>query len=633
MKFKAFIAALAVILSCAQPIDRANAQATLLPPGENCFQATTGINGMVGLLGSITGGSLYTNGTYGGVSLTGGSGSGATANITVSGGIVTGVAVLNPGIQYVTGDVLSASAATIGGTGSGFSVPVSSTSINSSLAGGTVGFYLPNGFPTFKQTWQDAGEVTLNQNPVPLDQNGCAVIYGAGVYLMVLKDSLGNTVYSKLTASTSPVGIFWAGLAGGTGNAITITDTAFANQDGATIQFLAKAANTGPVTISVSGGTPIAIVNDTGTGPAALSGSEIGPGNTPMLTYDATNVEFHIVNPAATTSSSGGSSSFTPPQGYLNLVGQASGDVIQTGDVLGAVTVYYSPYNGNTLPIWNGTVFKTVTFSELTTTLTSAGSPSNTIQDECVFSNNGVPTLVTGPSWTTVTAGAGNRGTGAGTAQITRLQGIWVNAVTIIGYNGLSSFSIPASQCTYVGSVYIDGTAGQVTAHRSYGQNRKFGVWNAYNRQPVVVKVGDPTASWGYAIGATRASNGAPAAFSSTACNVGNGTTCNSLISFQGLPEEIPDFMFIQQIRNPSGTSGLQAIYEIGYNSVASSSGTQGIQGINTTTSLTILAPAHWIPIPSIGINIVTTLEVGNANTPTFFGTEPQMLLTGNWRG
>src|ERR1700685_2373986 len=124
MKLKSVIAALfAAALSCSQ----AFGQATLLPPGEMCLSATPGLNGMVGLLGTITGGSGYVSNTYGGVSLTGGSGSGATANITVSGGIVTQVTVLNPGVQYGVGDVLSAAAATIGGTGSGFSVPVSST--------------------------------------------------------------------------------------------------------------------------------------------------------------------------------------------------------------------------------------------------------------------------------------------------------------------------------------------------------------------------------------------------------------------------------------------------------------------------------------------------------------------------
>src|SRR5215467_3214514 len=107
-------------------------QAAQLPPAEVCFQAQTGIAGMVGTLGAITGGTGGTAGTYTNIALTGGSGSGATANITVSGGAVTAVVIFNPGTLYKVGDVLSAASGNIGGT-TGFSVPVASLSINSSL--------------------------------------------------------------------------------------------------------------------------------------------------------------------------------------------------------------------------------------------------------------------------------------------------------------------------------------------------------------------------------------------------------------------------------------------------------------------------------------------------------------------
>jgi hypothetical protein len=80
-------------------------------------------------LGSITGGSSYTNGTYTGVQLTYVSGATATtyptANIVVSGGAVTSVTLETAGTGFTnTGTVLSATAASIGGTGSGFSIPV-----------------------------------------------------------------------------------------------------------------------------------------------------------------------------------------------------------------------------------------------------------------------------------------------------------------------------------------------------------------------------------------------------------------------------------------------------------------------------------------------------------------------------
>jgi hypothetical protein len=73
---------------------------------------------------TLIGGTLYANGSYTNVPLTGGSGSGATANITVSGGSVTGVVIVNPGINYQAGNVLSANVASIGGTGSGFSIAI-----------------------------------------------------------------------------------------------------------------------------------------------------------------------------------------------------------------------------------------------------------------------------------------------------------------------------------------------------------------------------------------------------------------------------------------------------------------------------------------------------------------------------
>lgn len=56
-----------------------------------------------------TGGSGGTDGTYASAALTGGTGTGATADITVSGGAVTDVTLLDTGIGYTPGDTLSTS--------------------------------------------------------------------------------------------------------------------------------------------------------------------------------------------------------------------------------------------------------------------------------------------------------------------------------------------------------------------------------------------------------------------------------------------------------------------------------------------------------------------------------------------
>jgi hypothetical protein len=72
-----------------------------------------------------TGGSSYTTGVYPNVPLSGGQGSGATATITVSGGVVSAVTLTNPGNFYTVGNSLTAASSYIGGTGAGFSVTVS----------------------------------------------------------------------------------------------------------------------------------------------------------------------------------------------------------------------------------------------------------------------------------------------------------------------------------------------------------------------------------------------------------------------------------------------------------------------------------------------------------------------------
>lgn len=88
------------------------------------FKILTGTIGGLLTIDVAGGGTGYINGTYNNVPLTGGTGSGATANITVSGTLVTAATVNLPGQNYVIGDQLSASNANLGGAGSGLDINV-----------------------------------------------------------------------------------------------------------------------------------------------------------------------------------------------------------------------------------------------------------------------------------------------------------------------------------------------------------------------------------------------------------------------------------------------------------------------------------------------------------------------------
>ena len=95
--------------------------------GTNALNANTT---NVATLGSITGGSGYTDGTYTARAMTPVSGATfttyPTVNVTVSGGAVTAVTLVTNGVgaSVTTATVLTVAAALIGGTGSGFSIPV-----------------------------------------------------------------------------------------------------------------------------------------------------------------------------------------------------------------------------------------------------------------------------------------------------------------------------------------------------------------------------------------------------------------------------------------------------------------------------------------------------------------------------
>jgi hypothetical protein len=149
----------------------------------------------------VSGGSTYTNGTYTSVPITGGAGTGGVATIVVSGNKVTTVTITTPGSGYKLRDQLSAAAADIGGTGTGFLAQVAhfssiQTPVWDTVHDDTTGF-------------QVAFAVAQNTGQGVLVPNGCWVntlnipqgvsMVGTGYSPTYGFDSLGGT------ASNMPV--------------------------------------------------------------------------------------------------------------------------------------------------------------------------------------------------------------------------------------------------------------------------------------------------------------------------------------------------------------------------------------------------------------------------------------------
>jgi len=202
-----------------------------------------------------------------------------------------------------------------------------------------------------------------------------------------------------------------------------------------------------------------------------------------------------------------------------------------------------------------------------------------------------------------------------------------VNDIGITARNGASTFVVGARVATYLGTILTDAV-GTVTCHRSYGQSRKWGVWNAFNRQPLYLKGGDPNATWNYTTNLVRASR---------------GDATNKLTVLSGLAEEPYDLRFIQRIDLGVGAApgAAIALNGIGLNSITVASGKSGSFGL-TNGSVSSLTPvgdmkAELFQPPLLGINDIQALEtvtsIGGVATGQWKGTEPAMLLSAQWMG
>lgn len=172
--------------------------------------------------------------------------------------------------------------------------------------------------------------------------------------------------------------------------------------------------------------------------------------------------------------------------GRLTLV---SGTPVMTSEQLAKTSAYFTPYGGDSIPIYDGTNMVPTTFAELTLALDSNSGHTGYQQSgksfDCfVVNDNGTIRLGTGPAWSSDTS----RGTGAGTTEFEWVKGVRVNkqAITLrYGSAAGDTLSLPAQRGTLVGSIRMsaDGqTQWKIGSAAAGGGEIWLGVSNVYNR-------------------------------------------------------------------------------------------------------------------------------------------------------
>lgn len=316
------------------------------------------------------------------------------------------------------------------------------------------------------------------------------------------------------------------------------------------------------------------------------------PNTSTNTTYTLPSADGSAGQPLTTNGSGtlswGGANLMT--QGRLTLT---SATPVTTSDVTGATTVYFTPYKGNQVQIYDGSSWITYSFTELSQATTDATkSPAavanNSNYDVFVWMDGSTMRATRGPAWTSDTA----RGTGAGTTELEILNGRYVNKVAIT--NG------PAARAgLYVGTIRSDGSA-QINDSAA-----KRHVWNNYNRVLRSCRVGESTDSWTYSTATFRQAN---------------GSSANQLDVLFGLSEDpINCIVLAAAINNNANFRAIMV--GIGVDSTSTNSGSS--HGVNTGTSgsFQTYVESQYIGYPGLGRHYLAWLERGDGNdTQTWYG-------------
>ncbi len=174
----------------------------------------------------------------------------------------------------------------------------------------------------------------------------------------------------------------------------------------------------------------------------------------------------------AQSGSSSSSTSFLLCEGRLTL---ETGVAVSTSAQTDKTTLYFTPFRGNRISLYDGSAWADYTFSELSLSISAftASKP----YDIFIYNNAGTLTLE-GLVWTNDTTRA--------TALVLR-DGIYCKTGALTR--------------RYLGTIYMDA------ASKCQDKESHRYVWNYYNRIPRKLKVSESTISWNYTTATWRSAN------------------------------------------------------------------------------------------------------------------------------
>lgn len=282
------------------------------------------------------------------------------------------------------------------------------------------------------------------------------------------------------------------------------------------------------------------------------------------------------------------------PQGRLTL--QTATAVMSTTQSA-KTTIYYTPYVGSYVPIYDGTNWTATVFSEISVATTDtvknpAAIGASKVNDWFVWSDAGTLRLTHGPDWTNDTTRS------AGTA-LTMVSGIFLNNVAIT--NGPA-----ASRGTWVGttrsnaSSQLDWILGSGAVG---GGMASLYVWNTYNQVKVATSVYDTTASWTYGTATIRAANNS----ATNRVNFVTGAAANSI-----------DASYAVMIRP---AASLTALGESGVGAMDSTTAfaVSGRVTNPSTSTMDLTVTPRYAFAPQLGAHFVSAVENGDGSTTTTF--------------